>query len=362
MHKIYKIPVLGYIIRIIVSFVKLPKQVDVFGRDLECVQRQVDLLGNDLKSMQSRIDVQEKIVNAQKAELEDKCKKIVELQLKIEDRENKMLYERFESILGDSDCLERLNRQLSIHPTIWGDKERLHISPLSAVFPCFFNTNSGEITVGDYTFAGSRVSLLAGSHDMFLEGLSRRDAEIKQGCDIVIGRGVWMASGCTILGPCSIGDNAVVAAGAVVVPGTIIPADTVYAGVPAKMIRKIEVGTGINDQHIIEAAEREKGALFVDGWSEKRPILHRDTEVWGHWILRSGAQIYTSKEKLNILCHKDMEEPIELVFEQGAKRKCIVVEGDMEFEISVERNANALNEVIVNYDDRMPIKLFLAVM
>ena len=106
---------------------------------------------------------------------------------------------------------------------------------------CFFNTNSGNITIGDYTFAGSGVSILAGSHDQHLKGLLRRDVEITEGCDINIGKGVWLASNSTVLGPVTIGNNAVVAAGAVVVPGTVIPENTIYAGVPAKCIGKLEL-------------------------------------------------------------------------------------------------------------------------
>ena len=141
-----------------------------------------------------------------------------------------------EQLLGNRELLEKLNRQLSITPTVWGDPARLEIDETADVFTCFFNTNSGRIRIGQYTFAGSDVSLLAGSHDPKLTGYLRRDAELSEGCDITIGNGVWLASGCIVLGPCEIGDNAVIAAGAVVAPGTVVPAGAVYAGIPAKKI------------------------------------------------------------------------------------------------------------------------------
>ena len=136
-----------------------------------------------------------------------------------------------------NEYFEKLNFSLSANPTLWGPKERLHISEKAAVFTCMFNTSSGNITVGDYTFAGSGVSVLTGSHDVELTGLPRRDSEITEGNDIVIGSSVWLGSNCTILGPCKIGDNAVIAAGAVVTPGSEVEEGSIYGGVPAKKIR-----------------------------------------------------------------------------------------------------------------------------
>ena len=265
-------------------------------------------------------------------------------------------------MLRNGEQLERLNMELSIHSTVWGDKNRLHISPLAAVFTCFFNTNSGEITVGDYTFAGSNVSILAGSHDIFLKGLIRRDAEIKQGCDIVIGNGVWLASGCTILGPCLIGDNAVIAAGSVVVPGTVVPANTVYAGIPAKQIRKIQVESQIESQHIQDAVARENGVLFVDGWSEKRNILYNGLRVQGHWNVERETIIFTSAIALRIFCHKDTEEIVELILQQGGIKKCITLaESDMEFEMLINKGSNVLSEIKLIVEGKNQPEVFIAI-
>jgi len=178
---------------------------------------------------------------------------------------------------------EVINRSLSTHKTLWGSAERLHISPKADVFTCFFNTNSGSVTVGDYSFAGSGVSLLAGSHDPHLTGLMRRDAELKDGCDIVVGKGVWLASGCTLLGPCTVGDNAVVAAGAVVVPGTHVPANTIYGGIPAREIGRLELehaGTP-GDPSTQRAIVRNGGVLYVDGWSSKKDGV---APFFGYWL------------------------------------------------------------------------------
>ena len=176
-----------------------------------------------------------------------------------------------EQLLGNRELLEKLNRQLSITPTVWGDPARLEIDETADVFTCFFNTNSGRIRIGQYTFAGSDVSLLAGSHDPKLTGYLRRDAELSEGCDITIGNGVWLASGCIVLGPCEIGDNAVIAAGAVVAPGTVVPAGAVYAGIPAKETGRLDPadGAGAEAPAVLSALERNGGILFTTGWTSK---------------------------------------------------------------------------------------------
>ena len=174
----------------------------------------------------------------------------------------------------DDEGLKALNRELSVHRTVWGDPERLVIAPGAAVETCLFNVNSGTIRIGRYTFAGSGVSVLAGSHDPELRGYLRRDAELTEGCDITVGEGVWLASGCTLLGPCEVGDNAVIAAGAVVIPGTKVPANTIWGGVPARQVGTLAERPGeiTEDAAVLRALAREGGILFTDGWSEKKNI------------------------------------------------------------------------------------------
>lgn len=53
--------------------------------------------------------------------------------------------------------------------------------------------------------------------------------------DIVIGDNVWIGYGAQIMSGVSIGDNSIVAAGAVVTKD--VPANTIVAGVPAKILR-----------------------------------------------------------------------------------------------------------------------------
>lgn len=119
----------------------------------------------------------------------------------------------------------------------YGDPSRLHISPSAAMVNTLYNTSSGSIVVGDYTFTGHNVSLITGSHNYESLLLDRLRGAPTEGRDIVIGKGVWICSNATILGPCEIGDHAVIGAGSVVTPGTVIKEKTIYAGVPAKLIK-----------------------------------------------------------------------------------------------------------------------------
>lgn len=206
--------------------------------------------------------------------------------------ENTVAIGRLNRFEVSDEFIDKMNYMHSARGTIWGDKNRLHISELSSVYTCFFDTNSGDITVGDYTFAGSGVSILAGSHDKELIGLPRRDAELKEGCDIVIGKAVWLGSNSTILGPATIGDNAVIAAGAVVIPGTKVPANTVYGGVPAKCIKTINIEKlDNNSQSVIKAIEREGGALFTRGWTDKRPMDFCGKSKICHRMVSDSAEI-----------------------------------------------------------------------
>ena len=55
---------------------------------------------------------------------------------------------------------------------------------------------------------------------------------------MVIGKNVWLGASVTVVPGVTIGDNAVIAAGAVVTKD--VPANTIAAGVPAKVIRELD--------------------------------------------------------------------------------------------------------------------------
>jgi len=172
-------------------------------------------------------------------------------------------------ICRDRDTLTELKAALSRCPVIWGDPERLHIAETAEVGSCFFQTSSGTIHVGEYTFAGPGVCLLADDHDPAMKGLPRMEAGQTEGCDIRIGCGVWLGGGCTVLGPCEIGDHAVIQAGSVVMAGTTIRAGEVWGGVPAILAGTVHF-SGEEDlprQKLSATLERQGGMLFLSGWT-----------------------------------------------------------------------------------------------
>jgi acetyltransferase-like isoleucine patch superfamily enzyme len=121
---------------------------------------------------------------------------------------------------------------------IFVDPSRVKIAKTAALSNALLNTNSGTITIGEYTFCGQNVSIITGTHDYSLLGKDRMESIPQEGQDIIIGNGVWIGSNATILGPCVIGDNAVVASGAVVT-NDVAPYDIV-AGVPARRIGQVQ--------------------------------------------------------------------------------------------------------------------------
>jgi len=126
-----------------------------------------------------------------------------------------------------------------IQPRVWGDRNRLHLDNATiAINDLLVNTRSGHVTIKEDCFFGHRCMLLTGTHDYSSLGMERLKAVPDSGRDIVVERGAWLGTGVTVLGPCTIGENAVVAAGSLVTKD--VPANTIVAGSPAKPIKKID--------------------------------------------------------------------------------------------------------------------------
>lgn len=281
-ERVQRIPVLGYLLRWISNVLLLPKRISA------------------LQTLLTQQNVQIQQMQARAVALEEQI-------TTLENRETREYFrKRFHEIERDAGEMDRLRSILSGRSAIWGDPARLHIAETAAVVSCLFNTNSGSITVGDYTFSGSNVSLLAGSHDMNLTGLLRRDRQLEEGCDIVIGEGVWLASGCTLLGPCTVGDNAVIAAGSVVLPGTVVPPAAVYGGIPARALKHLEEQEDYRQTQRFLAGEpvahveqtaigralgRAGGTLFTIGWNQEEDCFFGKTRR-GHWMREKEAVLF----------------------------------------------------------------------
>ena len=127
--------------------------------------------------------------------------------------------------------------ELTNTPVMYGNYGKVECESNVKLSNTFFNLNSGSVSIGEFTFFGNNVTVITGSHDISKTN-KERWAFPREGNDIVIGKGVWIASNAIILGPCTIGDNAVIASGSVVLSGTY-ESNTLYAGVPAKYKRTI---------------------------------------------------------------------------------------------------------------------------
>ncbi len=93
----------------------------------------------------------------------------------------------------------------------------------------------GGVTVGDNTLIAANCVISSVTHPITSKN-RYHDASIRS--SIVIGNNVWICAGAIILPGVTIGDNSIVGAGAVVT--TDVPSNSIYAGVPAKLLKKIE--------------------------------------------------------------------------------------------------------------------------
>ena len=119
---------------------------------------------------------------------------------------------------------------------------------------CCINNAVGDITIGDYTRIGLHCTVIGpvciGNHVNLAQGITvtalnhnfedttkRIDEQGVSTHPVVIGDDVWIGANAVILPGVTIGSHCVVAAGAVVTKD--VPANSVVAGVPAKVIKKL---------------------------------------------------------------------------------------------------------------------------
>ena len=94
--------------------------------------------------------------------------------------------------------------------------------------------DQGGITIGEGTLIGHNAVLATLNHDFAPDKRSSMHP-----APIVIGKNVWLGANVTIVPGVTIGDGSIIAAGAVVTKD--VPPNVVVGGVPAKILKKIEV-------------------------------------------------------------------------------------------------------------------------
>lgn len=99
-------------------------------------------------------------------------------------------------------------------------------------FGCTF-LDQGGITLEDGVFIGPEAKVITENHPE--EPALRHTLSVKP---VNIRRNAWIGAGAVILPGVTVGENAIVAAGAVVTKD--VPDNTIVAGVPAKILRKIK--------------------------------------------------------------------------------------------------------------------------
>ena len=91
------------------------------------------------------------------------------------------------------------------------------------------------VRIGDYCMIGPNTLITTVGHPLSVKGRREKKA---YGKPVAIGDDVWIGGNCTILPGVTIGKNVVIAAGAVVTKD--IPDNCVVAGIPAKIIKRLE--------------------------------------------------------------------------------------------------------------------------
>ena len=128
----------------------------------------------------------------------------------------------------------KVDESFCIFPPFYTDcGKNIKIGKNVFINSCCCFQDQGGIEIGDGTMIGHQVVIATINH--MLEPDLRQNMILKE---VKIGKNVWIGSHATILGGVRIGDNAVIAAGAVV--NKDVPANTVFGGVPAHIIKTID--------------------------------------------------------------------------------------------------------------------------
>jgi acetyltransferase-like isoleucine patch superfamily enzyme len=114
--------------------------------------------------------------------------------------------------------------------------------PLTIGDECFINRDfyaRRGTSIGRGVYFGPFVRIITDTHDI---GGPERRAGKNRYLDIEIGDGCWIGAGAIVLGGVTIGAGSIVAAGAVV--NRDVPAHSVVAGVPARVVRTLDAEAG----------------------------------------------------------------------------------------------------------------------
>jgi maltose O-acetyltransferase len=133
------------------------------------------------------------------------------------------------------DLLGAFGEESEIRPPMYCDYGyQLHIGSRTFVNFGLVALDVARVTIGDDVQFGPNVQLLTPTHPTDAE---LRRAKWEAASPITIGDNAWIGGGAIILPGVVVGENAIVGAGAVVTKD--VPANTLVAGNPAKVIRPL---------------------------------------------------------------------------------------------------------------------------
>ena len=102
---------------------------------------------------------------------------------------------------------------------------------------CNIRAAGGVIAIGSNTLVSQGVAIIAANHTVTLN-TDYRDLGWEEGkTGVRIGSNCWIGAGCILLPGVSIGDNSVIGAGSVV--SKQVPENEIWAGVPARFLKKV---------------------------------------------------------------------------------------------------------------------------
>ena len=141
--------------------------------------------------------------------------------------------EELQKLFAELTC-QPVDPTLGLIPPFYTDcGKNIHIGQHVFINTGFTMQDQGSIYIDDGALIGHHATLVTLNHDFDPD--QRGDLHP---APIRIGKRVWLGANVTVLPGVTIGDGAVIAAGAVVTKD--VPANTIAAGVPAKVVEKIE--------------------------------------------------------------------------------------------------------------------------
>ena len=179
------------------------------------------------KQMQSGNVVEEKMLKVFHQLSQEALKITMELNNKYHTPNE--IIELFSKLTG-----KKIDKSFKLFPPFYTDcGKNITIGKNVFINACCKFQDQGGITIGNGVLIGHNVTLATLNHDERPD--FRQNIYPKP---IKIGDNVWIGSNASILAGVTIGDGAIIGANAVVTKD--VPENTIAAGVPAKIIRKVK--------------------------------------------------------------------------------------------------------------------------